>query len=164
MLFAAVAGRAMFVKLSILEGNELIPEPWSEASRLNHVMLGPRVICLIVLAELVVACGSQRPGAGPSASLVTGTVAAGPVSPVARPGVPSTRPVRGATVDALRGDKIVAVAHTDDVGRYQLRLQPGTYVITVKADQYLSKKAGQTVTISAGETLTADFVLDTGIR
>jgi hypothetical protein len=97
-------------------------------------------------------------------SLVTGTVVAGPVSPVARPSAAATRPVAGATVEALRGSDIVATARTNAAGRYQLTLQPGTYVIQAKADRYSSKQPGKTISISAGQTRTIDFVFDTGIR
>jgi hypothetical protein len=128
------------------------------------VIVGARLVCLIVIAELMVACGSQQPAAGRPASAVTGTVAAGPVSPVARPGVPATRPVRGATVEALRGGQVVAVTHTGDRGLYKLTLPPGTYVILVKDDRFLVKTKSKKVVLSAGETLKAVFVLDTGIR
>jgi hypothetical protein len=112
----------------------------------------------------MVACGSQQPGSASRASLVAGTVVAGPVSPVQRVGESATRPVHQATVQALRGSDIVAVAHTDTAGRYELTLQPGTYVILAKADRYQSKKPSETVTVSAGQTRTMDFVFDTGIR
>jgi hypothetical protein len=128
------------------------------------VKCGARLICLLVLLELIVACGSQRPPASPPASRVTGTVAAGPVAPVARPGEPATRPVRGATVEALRGSKVMALARTGAAGRYTLALPPGTYLIRVTARRYLSKQSSKTVAISAGETLKVAFVLDTGIR
>jgi len=114
--------------------------------------------------ELIVACGSQRQAATPPASRITGTVAAGPVSPVARPGAAATRPVRGATIEALRDSTIIAVARTDRAGRYTLSLPPGSYVILVKASRYLTKQTTKTVAVSAGQTLEVGFVLDTGIR
>lgn len=125
---------------------------------------GARLICLLVLPQLIVACGNQRPAANQPISTVTGTVAAGPVSPVARPGAPATRPVHRAIVEALRGNKVVAVARTDRAGRYNLTLPPGTYVILVKAHSYLTSRSSKTVAVSAGETLKVGFVLDTGIR
>jgi len=128
------------------------------------VRSGARLLCLLVLPALTVACGSVRPPAGAPASRVTGTVAAGPVSPVARPGKPATRPVRGATVEALRGSKVVAVARTDRAGRYNLALRPGSYVILVTDHRYLSRRSSKTVAVSAGETVKVRFVLDTGIR
>lgn len=131
---------------------------------LTHVIHGVRFTVLIVVTELIVACGSQRPAAGPPASLVTGTVAAGPVFPVARPGMPATRPVPGATVQALRDNQVIATACTDETGRYQLRLQPGSYLIRAQSDRYLSRQTSKTVTLSGGQTLTVNLVLDTGIR
>jgi hypothetical protein len=80
---------------------------------------GARLIVVIIVTGLLVACGSHRPGTGLPASLVTGTVAAGPVAPLARPGVPATRPVRGVAVEALRGNQVMATAYTDEAGRYK---------------------------------------------
>ena len=130
----------------------------------THVIRGARLTVLIILTGLIVACGSYRPGVGRPASLVTGTVAAGPVAPLARPGVPANRAVRGATVEALRGDQVIATAHTDKAGRYELRVQPGTYLIRAQSDTYLSRQASKTVTISRGQKLTVNLLFDTGIR
>jgi len=130
----------------------------------THVILGARLTVLIILTGLSVACGSHRPGTAPPASLVTGRVAAGPVAPLARPGVPATRAVRGATVEALRGNHVMATAYTNEAGRYELRLQPGTYLIRTQSDKYLSRQANKTVTLSRGQKLTVNLVFDTGIR
>jgi hypothetical protein len=127
-------------------------------------MLGARFICLLVLLELIVGCGSQHPPASTPASGVTGTVTAGPISPVAGRGKPTTRPVHGAAVEALRGSKIVAVAHTDEAGHYQLTLPHGTYLILVKSSRYLSSISSKRVTLTPGEALKVSFVLDTGMR
>ena len=125
---------------------------------------GARLILLTVVTGLAVACGSQQPGTGAPASLVTGTVAAGPVSPLARPGVPSTRAVPGLPVEALLGDQVRATAYTDEAGRYELSLQPGTYLIRTQSDKYLSRQASKTVTLSRGQKLTVNLTFDTGIR
>lgn len=123
---------------------------------------------LIVLAGLLAACGGQRPAAGPAAApaaLVAGTVSAGPVSPVSRAGQPDTRPVPGVTVWARHGSTVVAVAHTNGAGRYELALHPGTYVIVAESERYqLFILQPRTVSVSPGQRLTVDFVLDTGIR
>ena len=130
----------------------------------THVILGARLTVLIILTGLSVACGSHRPGTAPPASLLTGTVAAGPVAPLARPGVPATRAVQGATIKALHGNQVMATAYTNQAGRYELRLQPGTYLIRTQSDKYLSRQASKTVTLSRGQKLTANLVFDTGIR
>lgn len=131
---------------------------------LTHVIHGVRFTVLVVVTELIVACDSQRPAAGPPASLVTGVVAAAPISPVARPGIPATRAVPGATVQALRDNQVIATAFADETGRYQLRLQPGSYLIRAQSDSYLSRQTSKTVTLSGGQRLTVNLVLDTGIR
>jgi hypothetical protein len=127
------------------------------------VIAGARLVGLIVLAVLAAACGSQA-GAGAPASVISGTVAAGPILPVTQPGVPNTRPVPGATVEAVRGTEVVAVTRTDGDGRYRLTLQPGAYLIVAKSGRYLSRQQSHPATIAAGKTLTVNFVLDTGIR
>ena len=130
----------------------------------THVIVGARLTVLIILTGLSVACGSYRPGAGPPASLITGRVAAGPVAPLEQPGVPATRAVRGAAVEALRGNQVIATAYSNQAGRYELRLQPGTYLIRTQSDKYLSREANKTVTLSRGQKLTVNLVFDTGIR
>jgi carboxypeptidase family protein len=126
--------------------------------------LGARSTILITIMGLVVACGSQRPAADAATSLVTGMVAAGPISPLAQPGVPATRAVAGATVEALRGNHVMATTQTGKTGRYELRLQPGRYLIRAQSDKYLSREKSKTVTVPRGQKLTVNLVLDTGIR
>lgn len=139
------------------------PEPMTDPRRLTHVIPGARLTVLAIVAALAVGCGSQHPAANPPASLVTGTVAVGPVSPAAQSGVPATRGVPGMTVEALRGTRVVATARSDEAGRYRLRLQPGTYLIRAQSDKYLSRQASKTVTLSRGQKLTVNLVFDTGI-
>jgi hypothetical protein len=101
----------------------------------------------------------------PVAAVVMGTVEAGPLYPLTMPDRPNTRPVPGAVVEALHDGNVVAATTTDDAGRYDLRVRPGTYLIRVRAEGRLrSQEPGRTVTVSAGETLSVRFVLDTGIR
>jgi hypothetical protein len=59
----------------------------------------------------------------------------------------------------------VAVTRSDDRGRYELTVRPGTYLLRARPPvRFLAKNPVRTVTISAGETLTVNFRLDTGIR
>jgi hypothetical protein len=113
----------------------------------------------------MVACSSPRPAPGAPASRVVGTVTAGPVTPVARPGTPNSRPLPGVTVEAVRDGAVAAAARSDDRGRYRLTVDPGSYLIRVEAPgRFLSRHPGETVTVSPGETVTVNFPLDTGIR
>jgi len=65
-----------------------------------------------------------------SAALVTGTVELR-----GRPnivvGMPFTRPLPGATVEAVHEAEVVAATTTGDGGRYELRVPPGSYLIRV---------------------------------
>jgi hypothetical protein len=113
---------------------------------------------------LIAACGSQHPAAAPPTSVVAGTVSAGPVSPLARPGVPATVTVRGTTVVVLSGSQVIATTRTDQAGRYEFKLQPGTYLIRAQSDKYISKEKSESVTLSPGQDLTVNLIFDTGIR
>jgi Carboxypeptidase regulatory-like domain len=130
-------------------------------------VLSARLIGTIALVVLMtVGCGSQHPAGAPGTGLVTGTVRIGPVTPGwVRPDGPLTRPLPGALVDAWADGDVVASAHTDAAGQYQLRLRPGRYLIRVVPTGSLhSKEPGKTVNVSCGGTFPASFVLDTGMR
>ncbi len=122
------------------------------------------VLAAALAAVVLAACGSEHPAAAPPVSVVTGTVSAGPVSPLARPGVPTAALVRGATVEAFDGSQVVATTRTDQAGRYRFELLPGTYLIRALSDKYLSKEKSETVTLVQGRHLTVNLVFDTGIR
>jgi hypothetical protein len=73
-----------------------------------------------------------RPGiAAPAASGLRGVARVGPISPVERPGQPSSRPLAGAviTVQPSSGGRVLARAVADRAGRFQLRLNPGVYLL-----------------------------------
>jgi len=97
------------------------------------------------------------------ASVVAGTVEA-IWSPTIGPGELDTRPVAGAVVEALHEGNVVAATTTDDAGRYELRVHPGTYLIRAAAKGPRPAESSRTVTVAAGETLTVRLLLDIGIR
>jgi len=86
--------------------------------------------------------------------------------------------VPAATVEVLQENDVMAVTNTDDAGRYELTVPPGTYLICATAsglERYLTRASGleryltragteepgRTVTASAGKALTVRFVLHT---
>lgn len=97
------------------------------------------------------------------ASVVAGTVEA-IWSPNIGPGELDTRPVAGAVVEALHAGDVVAATTTDDAGRYELRVHPGTYLIRATAKGPRSPESSRIVTVAVGETLTVRLLLDIGIR
>jgi hypothetical protein len=143
----------------------VIPERPGGLRRLRRAIPGAKFLVLIEVVELMVGGCGQQPDTGAQASFVAGTVSAGPVIPVERVGRPNTRPLAGATVEAFRGGDVVAAARSDDRGRYRLTVRPGTYLIRVMPPgRFLWKEPDKTVTVPAGETVTVNFLLDTGIR
>ena len=75
-------------------------------------------------------------------------------------------PVADATVIATDapGHEVARTASKAD-GSYALDLPPGTYTLTPEATgEMLRAPKGKSVTVSAAEHVTVDFVFDTGIR
>lgn len=144
------------------------PALWNRSGqllRLSRMRAYARWLCLVALMGLAVGCGSQRPGTSSPVASIAGTVSAGPISPVSRVGHRNTRPVQGASVEALRGSQVVATDRTDGAGHYELTLQPGTYTVQAAADGFpFAKRQPRVVTVSAGQRETVNFQFDTGIR
>ena len=143
------------------------------------------------LVFLTAACGAYGfPGASPAASgTVTGTVlfsilgcpgmetatnlcpAGGPepdsahspaclqAGPAPRP---CTRPLPGLELGFVKGEA-TAKAVTDSNGRYTVQLSAGTWLVFLKTPMRMIKGPSE-VTVAAGSTVTADYVIDSGIR
>ncbi len=109
-------------------------------------------------------------GALPPPSGVKGVVLAGPVTPVARPGVPNEKPVPGAIIqyfNELSANAVVMTVIADAQGRFQFSAPPGIYSVsaTIPGDENTGFGHGtQTVTVTAGHVTEVTFHLDTGIR
>jgi len=122
----------------------------------------------VVLAALVLvtaACGAYHFPGGSTAGTgtVTGHVRALPCAPVQPAGKPcAARPVSGLEIDYTKGDA-TAKAVTDDGGNYSVRLPAGAWTVHFKT--YMRIVSGPTeVSIATGSTVTADYILDSGIR
>jgi len=108
-------------------------------------------------------------GGRASASGIRGIALAGPVSPVERPGVPNTRPLPGAiiTVRAARGGEEIARQHADQNGRFEIALEPGTYLIVPlppQANASLPRGKTETVEVPVNRFVEVVVKYDTGIR
>jgi hypothetical protein len=108
-------------------------------------------------------------GASASASGIRGIAVAGPVSPVERPGVPNTRPLPGAiiTVRPARGGEEIARQHADQNGRFEIVLEPGTYLVVPlppRANASLPRGKTETVEVPVNRFVEMVVHYDTGIR
>jgi len=93
---------------------------------------------------------------------VEGQVSFGPVSPIARPGIQNYRP-RSTQLDILDGEgKIVARVTSNDDGRFELDLEPGTYIIRPEPGQGYA--ASRHITVKPNEITQIGINYDSGIR
>ena len=100
---------------------------------------------------------------------VQGQVFEGPISPVARPGQPSERPLAKAIVRYRNNESAAAFQEivADDQGRFSFNVPAGTYTVTaiIPGDQGSSFGHGsQQVTVDGVNVTHVTFHLDTGIR
>ncbi len=129
----------------------------------------PLVKRLIIVVALVAAtaCGAYRfPGEGPTAQTgtVTGQVMTWPCAPVENPQIICQgRPIPGLPVVFTSPGGTVVVAETDAGGTYTATLPAGTWKVSFKG--YMRIVSGPPeVTVTAGETVVANYVVDSGIR
>jgi hypothetical protein len=91
-------------------------------------------------------------------------VLAVPCAPVEQAGSTCAgKPVQGMEIDYVSGTSIAAKTVTGANGQYAIRLAPGSYV--VKFSGFGRVISGPTkITVAAGSNVTADYLLDSGIR
>jgi hypothetical protein len=129
------------------------------------------VMLLILAGVLTVSCQS---GTQETATL-KGMLTIGPLTPVERPGVTPTAPPevfasRKVMVYDDSGKKLVREVAITQVGQtatgsYAVELAPGTYTIDIN-HLGIDRAAGlpKEITLAAGQTVTLDIDIDTGIR
>jgi hypothetical protein len=130
-------------------------------------------ILAIAAAVLMQGCGGGATNSGVAAltvaSGIEGIAVVGPISPVEKPGEPSTRPLGGATITvqpAGGGAEIARTTTTDD-GRFRIPLGPGRYLVVALAASGglpYPRPESQTVTVSAGAYTDIIVRYDSGIR
>jgi len=126
---------------------------------MRAVLLGAAVVVLLA------GCGSSKPTSTADATLF-GRVLAAPSCPVERAGMPCPpRPVAGARVEAVQHGDVVSSTHTDQLGRFQLQLRPGEYLIrATNAGGIASTAQQRTYVRNTGPAQTIRLVVDSGIR
>lgn len=143
---------------------------WGRIVRLS--MGGAFALALLVA---LAACAPVGTGTIPASSTSTqaqgtldGVVEAGPTCPVesvTQPCPPKPVPNRDVLIETS-GGSLVAKVTTDQQGRFEVNLAPGTYELKVVPGitQYPIQRKPQVVTIVAGQTTQVKIELDTGIR
>ena len=123
-----------------------------------------RVLPIATAALLAAACGTQQaPVQQPTFGTVVGHVRSYPCAPVERAGSPCAgRPAAHVEVDFRLGSAAPVRGIPDADGAYAVQLAPGTYTATMSALRM--PNGPKTVTVTAGKTVTVDFVFDSGIR
>ena len=141
--------------------------------RLQSARAALAVLAFTLLLTLS-ACGLSGAGAAGTPTVadegtLAGQVLAGPTCPVERAESPCPpRPVGGRRVDVqTSAGQVVATATTDALGKFNVALAPGSYVVRVEsapASIFPRQTAPVNVTIHAGEITNVQILLDTGIR
>ena len=125
-----------------------------------------RYLLAVILLPGILACGAYRfPGtSSPSTGTVTGQVLSAPCSPVMRPGNPcADRPVANLTMSFSGAQGSVWTTVTDSKGDYSIQLSTGDWRVLFKTyGRILS--GPPSVTVGAGATVVANYIIDSGIR
>ena len=115
------------------------------------------------------ACGAYQFGSGtpsptPTLATVNGHVLAVPCSPVEQAGSTCAgRPVPNLEIDYVTGATIAARTITNADGTYATALKPGSYDVRMRT--YMRVISGPLkLTVAAGSSTAADYILDSGIR
>lgn len=133
--------------------------------RLSVVML--YILCMFIAALVLSGCSASA--TSPATAYIQGTVTAGPTCPVETVENPCPpKLVAEREVDLqTRDGSTVATTTTDSTGHYRFTTNAGSYVVHVRIVQGqvgLRQITHGNVTVAAGQTVTLDIQLDTGIR
>jgi hypothetical protein len=119
----------------------------------------------LVLAIAVLALASAFAGAADSrtASGLRGVVMRGPTSPICHDDS-CEAPAKGLVLRFSRNGQFKAQAKTNQMGRYLIKLRPGTYAVTTLALRPRQRLTPQLVRVPRGRVKRVDFHLYTGIQ
>ena len=125
-----------------------------------------RVLLLVGLLAVTAACGAYSfPSSSTSTSYgtVTGHVTALPCSPVENPDGPcKARPAGGVDIDFSSDQGGPFLTRTGADGSFTIGLPGGVWKVTLKTMRVISGPSS--VTVQAGATVVADYVVDSRIR
>lgn len=115
-----------------------------------------------MLGVLASACGGT---AGAGSSGIRGVVLLGPQCPVVQQGSPCPDlPFEGAVAVTNLSGRLVGTTRSGADGRFEIRVEPGTYVLQAIDLQGINLSKPVTVEVRAGHMSDATVLVDTGIR
>jgi hypothetical protein len=98
------------------------------------------------------------------ASGIQGEVIIRPVSPVERPGMSNARPYQARIRVSDAQGRQVAECRSGLDGRFEVRLDPGRYVLRPESDGIYPHAPDQAVTVEKGRVTSVRITYDSGIR
>jgi hypothetical protein len=127
-----------------------------------------RLLPLLLPVLLLASCGKAAPPSDTAElGTVSGRVLAGPTCPVETTASPCPdEPLPGEVVRLVAGDTVVVSGTSDAQGAFTLQAEPGAYRLmwAPQGDVGIRFAKPVEVTLVAGRTVTADLLVDTGIR
>jgi hypothetical protein len=124
------------------------------------------IVAALAGCVLLCACGGYRfpGGPPPGTGTVSGQVTAAPCAPVEKVDAPCQgRPAAKIALIFTSPSDEQVIAQTDSSGNYAVELKAGKWAVAVKG--YMRVISGpSTVTVAAGGSVVANYVVDSGIR
>jgi hypothetical protein len=121
------------------------------------------VLIVGVLALVAVACAGGS--AAETGTGIRGKVMIGPQCPVERAGSPCPdKPFEGTVLVSTESGRPVDSVESEPDGSFEIRLDPGTYVLTVAGLEGPTFAKPITVTVQSGRMTAVAVLVDTGIR
>lgn len=120
------------------------------------------VVLSVLLGVLADACGGS---AGAAASGIRGVVLLGPQCPVVQEGSPCPdKPFEGTVAVTTVPGRLVGTTRSGADGRFEIRVDPGTYQVAAIDLQGINFSKPVTVEVRTGRMSEATVLVDTGIR
>jgi len=129
-----------------------------------------KIVLLAAVCLLTAGCGAYVFHGGgsspaPSTGTVSGRVLAVPCAPVEQVGSSCAgKPVAGVEIDYVAGTAVIGRTVTDSNGNYAVQIPAGTYAVKFKGGPMRVISGPTSITVAAGSSLVANYLMDSGIR